>query len=88
MIEIVSDIALALLGVAVAITLVRLVRGPTAADRIVALDLLTLLGIALIAAFAFRAGISLYVEVAAGLCAVGFVSTLAFARYLIGSARP
>jgi multicomponent Na+:H+ antiporter subunit F len=88
MIGLVSDIALVLLAAAIVMTLFRIVRGPTLADRIVALDLLSLLGVAAIGAFAFRVGISVYVTIAVVLCAVGFVATVAFARYLVGKPRP
>ena len=88
MIALVSDIALVLLAAAIAMTLFRIVRGPTLADRIVALDLLAVLGIAAIGVFAFRVGTSFYVDVAVPLCAAGFVATIAFARYLAGRPRP
>ena len=86
MIEIVSDISFALLALAIGMTLLRLVRGPTVADRVVALDLLSLLGIAAVSVFALRVGFPLYLDVAAGLCAVSFVATAALARYLFRAA--
>jgi multicomponent Na+:H+ antiporter subunit F len=81
-----ESIALGLLTLAVLFTLVRLVRGPTLADRIVALDLLTTLAVSLIAVFALRTGVSLQLDIALALCLVGFVSTIALARYLLSRA--
>jgi multicomponent Na+:H+ antiporter subunit F len=83
MMEVVTNIAFALLGFAVAATLVRIVRGPTLADRILGLDMMTVLGIAVIGVFALRTGLYLYVDIAVALGLIGFVSTAAFARYLL-----
>ena len=83
MIEIVTNIAFGLLGFAVAATLIRILRGPTLADRILGLDTLTVLGIAIIGVFAVRTGLYLYIDIAVVLGLVGFVSTAAFARYLL-----
>jgi multicomponent Na+:H+ antiporter subunit F len=78
-----EDCALGLLALAVAFALVRLVRGPGMADRIVALDLLTTLAISLIGVTAMRVGVVLLLDVAVALCLVGFVSTVALARFLL-----
>ncbi|HWV02517.1 MAG TPA: monovalent cation/H+ antiporter complex subunit F [Devosia sp.] len=83
MIEIASDISFALLGVGVALTLWRLVRGPHLADRVLALDMLTMLGIGVIATFAVRTATSLYIDIAITLALLGFVATAAFARFLL-----
>jgi multicomponent Na+:H+ antiporter subunit F len=78
-----EDSALALLALAVIFALVRLIRGPGLADRIVALDLLTTLAISLIGVTAMRGGIALLLDIAVALCLVGFVSTVALARFLL-----
>lgn len=83
MIELVTTIAFALLGLAVVATLFRIVRGPTLADRILGLDTMTVLGIAIIGVFAMRTGLYVYIDIAIALGLVGFVSTAAFARYLL-----
>lgn len=76
-----EDIALGLLGLAILLALVRLLRGPTLADRIIALDLLTTFSVSLIATIALRTGVSLQLDIALALCLVGFVSTIALTRY-------
>jgi multicomponent Na+:H+ antiporter subunit F len=71
------------LAAALVIISVRLIRGPTLADRILALDTMTVLGVAIIAAFAAYTGFYLYTDIAIALALVGFLSTVAFARYLL-----
>ena len=82
-IDIATAISLGLLGIAMLFALVRIVRGPTLGDRILGLDTLTVLGLAVIAVFAVRTGLYLYLDIAVALALVGFVSTAAFARYLL-----
>jgi len=65
------------------IIFVRLIRGPTLADRILALDTMGVLCVAIIAAFAAYTGFFLYTDIAIALALVGFLSTVAFARYLL-----
>lgn len=83
MIEIATTIALCLLGFALLATLIRIIRGPTTADRILGLDTITLLGIGIIGVFAVRTGLYLYVDIAVAVALVGFLATIAFARYLL-----
>lgn len=60
----------------------RLIKGPTAADRIVALDMLGILMVAFAGVFAVRAGETAFLDVALALALVAFLGTVAFARYL------
>lgn len=87
-IDIATTVSLALLGLALLFALIRIIRGPTLADRILGLDTLTMLGLAIIAVFAVRTGLYLYVDIAVALALVGFVSTAAFARYLLSRGEP
>lgn len=87
MIDVTTNICLGLLGLAVAFTLVRILLGPSLADRILGLDMLTILGLAIIAVFAVRSGFYLYVDLAVALALLGFLSTAAFARYLLSRGR-
>lgn len=82
-----TTLALAILIVAVLLTIVRLIRGPTLPDRILALDLLTTLAIGLIAAIAMRTGFSLYLDIAISIGLLGSLSTIALARYLMRQAE-
>jgi multicomponent Na+:H+ antiporter subunit F len=79
--------ALAILILALFLTIIRLVRGPTLADRILALDLITTLAIGFIGAIAVRTGFSLYLDIAISIGLLGFLSTVALARYLLKLAQ-
>lgn len=72
--------------VSFALTVFRLLRGPTPADRVVALDMLTLLGIGFIGLFSISTGEYAFLDVAIALALVGFLATVAFARYVYRSA--
>jgi len=78
-----TTIALIVLGLALFLAIIRVVRGPTLADRVLALDLLTVICIGFVAAFALRTGFLHYLDIAIALCLVGFLSTAAFARYIL-----
>jgi multicomponent Na+:H+ antiporter subunit F len=71
------------LSLGFALTIYRIIRGPTLADRILGLDLITMLGVGFIAIVAIRTDFSLYIDIAIALALVGFLSTTAFARYLL-----
>lgn len=72
-----------LIGLAMTLNLWRLMHGPDAADRILALDTLTINAIALLVLFGVRAGSSAYFEAALVLAVMGFVGTVALAKYLL-----
>jgi len=78
-----ENLALVLLGAAVALVLWRLFSGPTLPDRIMALDLLTTLAVSIIGVLALRSGVGLLIDIALALCLVGFVSTIALARFVL-----
>lgn len=80
--ELAPKLALALVGIALLLTFVRLVRGPTLPDRVVALDLMGVLSVGMIAAYAVAADQPVLLDPATVLALVGFLSTVAFARYL------
>lgn len=82
-----TDAALVVLVFAIALTVIRLILGPTLADRILALDLITVLALSFIAVFAIRTGFMLYLDIAISLGLLGFLSTVAFARFLLRQAQ-
>ena len=65
---------------ALPLALLRLVRGPAQADRIVALDVILSVTIALTAAAALATGRELFLDIAVGLAMVAFVATIVWAR--------
>lgn len=64
------------------IALIRLIRGPSLPDRVIALDLLATLTIGITTSYAIAAGIVAYLDVAVLLALVAFLGTVAFAYYL------
>ncbi|WP_111557526.1 cation:proton antiporter [Paracoccus sediminilitoris] len=72
--------ALVILGVILAAF--RLIKGPTLADRIVALDLMTIQLVAFGGLAALQAGSAAFLDVAVVLALVGFLATVCLARYL------
>jgi multicomponent Na+:H+ antiporter subunit F len=87
LIEVTTTIAFVLLGLAMAGTVVRIIRGPTLADRILGLDTVTVLAVGVIGVFAIRTELFLYADIAVSVALVGFLSTVAFARYLLSRGR-
>ena len=81
-----SQAALGLLLVGMLLAVIRLIRGPNLGDRILALDMITVLATGFIVAVAVLTGFSLYVDIAIALALVGFLSTVALARYLMSRA--
>lgn len=72
---------------AIALALVRILRGPSQADRIIALDVVFSASIALAAAAALASGRALYLDIGIGLAIVGFVATIVWARLIDKSPR-
>jgi multicomponent K+:H+ antiporter subunit F len=76
-------LALALVTAALSLSLWRLLRGPSAADRILALDTLYINTIALVVLLGIHLGSALYFEAALLIALMGFVGTVALAKYLL-----
>lgn len=62
---------------------VRLVRGPTAQDRILGLDAFYINGMLVMLAFGIRSGTSVYFDVALLIALFGFVGSTAMAKFLL-----
>lgn len=77
-----ASVAVGLSAVALALAVVRLVRGPTLADRVVALDLVTMILVVILTLFALVVHDGAYLDAAIALALVGFLATVAFARYI------
>lgn len=75
-------IAFALLAISLVLTFVRLIKGPSLADRVVALDLFTILAIGIIGLRVIATGQALYLEIAIALGLVAFLATVFFARLI------
>jgi multicomponent K+:H+ antiporter subunit F len=77
------DIGLAALGLALVMNLWRLFKGPGAADRILALDTMVINVIGLIVLGGIAGGSGISFEAALLLAMVGFVGTVAYAKFLL-----
>ena len=83
MIEIALATALVCFGLALLMNLVLLWRGPDLPDRILAVDTIVINIIALIVLYGIRSGNGLNFEAAVLLAMTGFVSSVAFCRYML-----
>jgi multicomponent Na+:H+ antiporter subunit F len=82
MLEIVSQITLGTLGLALIIAFIRLVKGPTLPDRIVAMDLFGVLVVGLIVVLAGSSGVRATLDAAIVIALIGFLGTVAYATYV------
>ena len=82
MLEIISQLTLVTLGVALLLAFIRLVKGPTLPDRIVAMDLFGVLIVGLIVVLAGWSGVRATLDAAIVIALVGFLGTVAYATYV------
>lgn len=75
-------VVLPVLSVAVLLSVVRLAIGPSLPDRVVALDLITTIGVGIVAAAALAWEQPPLLDVGTVLALVSFLATVAFARYI------
>ncbi len=73
----------ACIGTALLLNLWRLSVGPTITDRVLALDTMAVNAIALIVLFGIQRGTTIYFEAAMLFAMVGFVSTVAYCKFLL-----
>lgn len=82
MIETILTISLVLFGVAIAITFVRILLGPSFSDRVIAMDVI---GVNLLSAMAILSilyGTKAFLDVILILGILAFISTIAFSRFM------
>jgi multicomponent Na+:H+ antiporter subunit F len=73
---------LALLMVSILLSTIRLGRGPSLADRVIALDLIVAASVTLLAILSISFQKVVFLDVAIVLALVSFVATVAFAVFL------
>jgi len=76
------EIVLAVLALAALAGFVRLLRGPSLPDRVVAFDFLTAVGVGISAVYSMAHNQPVFLDVAVVLALISFVGTIAFARYI------
>lgn len=70
------------LALAMLLAFIRLVRGPSLPDRVVALDLIAVIAVGMIAVVQIQTHEPMLLDSAVVLALIAFLSTVAFARYL------
>ncbi|ASY55684.1 MULTISPECIES: cation:proton antiporter [Sinorhizobium] len=78
-----TSLALLLLSLALLMTMLRIIRGPTLPDRVLGLDMLVAIAIGFIAVLAIKTRFNLYIDIGIALGLVGFLATVAFARFIL-----
>ena len=77
-------IVLAALFISIAMALIRVIKGPTAPDRIVGLDTINTIVIVSMVIFGLATSSVIYIDVAIVYALLSFISTLFIAKYLEG----
>lgn len=80
--DVAIDSALALTLFGMVAGCIRMLKGPTVADRIVSLDFVTVLLVAITSLLALSLDNVAYLDLGLALALIGFLATVAFARYL------
>ena len=79
--EIAVDVSFSMVVGAIVLAFVRLAKGPSLPDRVVALDLMTVLIVGFCGLFSVFAGDATFLDVGLVLALVGFLATVALARF-------
>ena len=82
MADTILQLALVLIAFSILFGVIRLVKGETEADRVIAIDLLTIVSLSIIILYAHIAQRFIYVDVAIVYGLLSFLGVLAVARYL------
>ena len=76
-------VAFAILALGQILSMVRLVIGPHSSDRILALDTMVINALGLVVVLGIQQGVQIYFEVSLLIAMLGFVSTVALARFIL-----
>lgn len=83
MLDLAITASFVMLSIAIALTGWRLVFGPSAADRVLALDTMYVIAVALIIALGVKLHEAIFFEAALLIALMGFIGTIALARFLM-----
>ena len=75
-------VSIGMLATAMVLAGIRIVRGPTAADRVVALDMLGLLGTSAAGIAVLVSGTIVFIDIALAVALIGILATAAFAGFI------
>jgi multicomponent Na+:H+ antiporter subunit F len=77
-----SGVALTMLAAAACLTFVRLLKGPTLPDRVVAIDLIGVLMVSILVVTAAATAQQAFLDVGMVVALISFVGTVAYSRYI------
>jgi multicomponent Na+:H+ antiporter subunit F len=83
-----AQAAMAILLAGMTLVFWRLVKGPTAADRVIAMDLMSVLVVAFLVVLSIHTGQATYLDVAIAFACIAFLGTIALARFIERASRP
>lgn len=75
-------VILPILTISVLLVFIRLFKGPTVVDRVIALDLIITIGIGIITVYSIRQEQEVLLDVAIILALIAFLGTIAFSYYI------
>ncbi|MBZ5488011.1 multicomponent Na+:H+ antiporter subunit F [Vreelandella songnenensis] len=71
-----------IMGLALILAFVRVVRGPSLPDRVVALELFSTTVVGLVGVYAIQSGVASFLDAAIVIALMGFLAAIGFARFL------
>ncbi|TDL90556.1 monovalent cation/H+ antiporter complex subunit F [Meridianimarinicoccus aquatilis] len=75
------NVGFGLIMLSLVLAFVRLAKGPSFSDRVVALDMMSVSIVAFCALYAIKTGVSSFVDIAIVVALIGFLATVALARF-------
>lgn len=82
LLSVVSSVALILVTASIALAFVRVLRGPSLPDRVMALDMIGLMSVSVIVLTAVASDEPVLMDAAIALALISFLGTLAYARFI------
>lgn len=82
LLSVAASLSLMLVTVSIVMAFVRVLRGPSLPDRVMALDMIGLMSVSVIALTAIVSDESVLIDAAIALALISFLGTLAFARFI------
>ncbi len=76
-------VAFGAVGLAMILSMIRLLKGPSMGDRVLSLDTISINAVSVIVLYGIAKDTPMYFEAALLIAMLGFVSTVAFARFIL-----
>ncbi|MEW5867636.1 MAG: monovalent cation/H+ antiporter complex subunit F [Chloroflexota bacterium] len=81
-IDLILTVVLIILSLALILAFVRVLRGPSLPERVVALDLMSVVGIGFVTSYAMFTGQAAFLDIAVVAALLSFLGVIAFAHYI------